>query len=137
MNGRDEADREGRVTVNVGGIERISEVSSITCVINKIVINSTQIPLSGGQIQLTPGKTMTIKVYYTASAPGAGLLDSWHIGISARMGSQFGYDTTRHTGSGPISGSPEIGNLKGPSSNETLVIKWSGIAGSYSTPPPG
>lgn len=132
-------DEEGRiVALNVGSIERIGVVSGINCAVNRIVINDTVIPVSGGQIQLEPGKTMTIKVQYTASAPGAGLLDSWHIGVTARMSDgQFGWDPTRHTGSGPVSIEVSIGNLKAPSTNQTLNINWYGVAGSYSTTPPG
>jgi hypothetical protein len=135
-------DEEGqeitKVPIRVAPISQgISTVTSITCTVDRIVINNIEVPVSGGTIELEPDKAMTIKVHYTASAPGAGYLDSWHIGITAKMGSQFGWDPTRHTGSGPISIEVSIGNLKAPSTSQTLVIKWYGIAGSYSAPPPG
>lgn len=132
---------ENLVTVRVSGIEAgISTVTDITCTVTKIVIDDTTIPVSGGEIQLEPGKTMTIKVTYTAAAPGASGIpfpDVWYIGVTCKMPGQFGWDPTRHTGPGPTTNTTEIGNLKGPSSSETLVIKWYGIAGSYSEPPPG
>jgi hypothetical protein len=137
---REEEEKAGRgkVTVIVGPIERIGVVSGITCTVDRIVINNIEAALSGGQVTLEPGKTMTIKVHYTASAPGAGYFDSWHIGITCRMSDgQFGWDPSRHTGSGPISIEVSIGNLVAPSTNQTLTIKWYGIAGSYSTTPPG
>lgn len=139
MNRREEEQNNGgKVTVRVAGIEQgISVVTGIQCTVTRVVINDTEIPVSGGEVQLEPGKTMTIKVRYTAEAPGAGYFDSWHIGITCRMPGQFGWDPTRHTGSGPISIEVMVGNLKAPSSNQELVIKWYGIAGSYSVPPPG
>jgi hypothetical protein len=128
---------EKRVTVSVGAIERIGVVSGITCTMTKIVINSTQVYPGAGQITVEPGKIMTIKFSFTASAPGAGLVDSWHIGISCRMGDQYGQDSTIEWGPGPVNGNPEIGNLKGPITDQTLVIKWFGCAGSPPGLPPG
>lgn len=135
---REEENSEGKVTMKIAGIEQgISVVTGIQCTVNRIVIDNIEIPVTGGEIELEPGKTMTIKIHYTAEAPGAGYFDSWYIGITCKMPGQFGWDPTRHTGSGPISIEVSIGNLKAPSSPETLVIKWYGIAGSYSVPPPG
>lgn len=136
---RQEGESNGeKVTVRVAGIEQgISTVTSIQCRVNRIVINNIEIPVAGGEIELEPEKIMTIKVHYTAEAPGAGYFDSWYIGVTCRMGTQFGWDPTRHTGSGPITTEVSIGNLRAPSSDQTLVIKWYGIAGSYSEPPPG
>jgi len=140
MSRREEEDQV-RVPITIAPVKsiggRISAVGSITCTVSKIVINSTQIPLSGGTIELEPGQNMTIKVTYSAAAPGASVWDTWHIGITCRMGNQFGWDPTLHTGKGPIGSTAEIGNLKVPSSPETLSIKWYGKAGGYDEPPPG
>ena len=122
--------------IRLGNIGGIGAVSSITATVTKVVINNVQVYPGGGSIELEPNKTMTIKVTYTASAPGAGILDSWYIGIVCTMGSQVGWDPTRHTGSGPVTNTAEIGNLTSPTTNQTLNINGYGIVGSYSVAPP-
>ena len=119
--------------VTVGGI---GGVSSIAATVSKVVINGTQVYPGGASIELEPNKTMTIKVTYIASAPGAGIFDTWHTGVVCTMGSQSGWDPTLHTGSGPITNTAEIGNLKSPTTNQTLFINIWGIAGGYSVAPP-
>ena len=99
-------------------------ITAFTGAITKVLINSTQVFPGTQKISLEAGKIMTIEVAYKVTPLGdIGLLDYWTSGITAVLGTQFGWDPTSHRSGGEKVGASQIGNLKAPSAKSTLVIK--------------
>jgi hypothetical protein len=145
MNRRHEEEENSKVTLHVAPVQgggampirsKISGITSIVCQPLEVKINSQNVPLSGGSIELEEGKNFDLAVRYKCQALGSvGYLDSYYIGVTARMGSQKGWDPTRHTGGGEITNQIAIGNLQGPSSSQTLQIKIFASIGGYEGEP--
>ena len=124
--------------ISIGGIEGLGAITGFSGSITGIWINGIQVYPTPGSIELEPNKTMTIKIAYSVTPSGdIAWNDSWTVGVTAKMGSQFGWDSTQHTGSGTKTATPEIGNLKSPTTDSTLVIKLYAIDATKPTAPPG
>ena len=110
--------------VNIGEIGGLGLITGFTGTITKVSINGLQVYPGNGSIELEPDKIMTIKVHYSVTPSGdVAWNDAWTVGVTAKMGNQFGWDPTRHSGSGTKTGAPEIGNLRSPATDSTLAIK--------------
>lgn len=113
-------------------------ITSFTGSMVKVLINGKQVFPGEKKIELVPGKTMTIQIHYQVTPYGdIGVMDYWTTGVTAKLGSQFGWDPTVHRGEGMKEGSPEIGNIKAPSARSSLYLKLYAIDAVNPSAPPG
>ena len=124
--------------ITLGEIGRLRAISGFSGSIEKVLINGSQVYPNGGSIELEPGKTMTIKVTFTVTPSGdIAWNDVWTVGVTAKMGNQFGWDPTAAKGSNPKKDTIEIGNLKSPTKDSTLTIKLYAIDATNPDAPSG
>ena len=110
--------------VRIGDISSLGLITGFTGSITKIVINSTQVYTGSQAIELEAGKTFVIKTSWKVTPSGdIASTDRWNVGVTAKMGTQSGGNTTWAYGSGEKTGTSEIGDLEGPTSDSTLNIK--------------
>ena len=124
--------------IRIGEISSLGGITGFTGSITKIVINDTQVYPGTGAIKLEAGKPMTINVSWTVTPSGdIAWNDIWTVGVTAKMGTQFGWDPTEDVGSAAATGTAGIDNLKSPTTDSTLVIKLYAIDATKPTAPPG
>lgn len=112
-------------------------ITAFTGSITKILVDGKQVYPGDQKAELPAGKTFTVGVHYTMTAAGdLAWNDYWTVGVTCKIGSQFGWDPTSHRGSGQKTGTPEIGNLKAPSGKATLGIRLFGIDAINPSAPP-
>lgn len=124
--------------VRIGQVSSLGAISGFTGSISKIVIDDTQVYPGSQAIEIVADKTFNIKV--TCSVTPLGDIawnDVWTVGVTAKMGTQFGWDPTHPTGGGTNTGTRSIGNLKGPTSDSMLDIKLYAIDDANPPAPPG
>ena len=112
-------------------------ISSFYGKISKVNINGVTVYPGTQKITLDVGKQLTIYFEYEAQGYGAGVLDWWTAGVTAKLGTQFGWNPTVHRGGDLKMGTPEIGNIKVPSGGGTLALKLYAIDATNPSAPPG